>query len=325
MDSAREPEERMKSVMTAQDTDTPDLTDIVTLRALLRRHGVERTNKGLGQHLLVSREALDAVVEAAELAPDDNVLEVGAGTGVLTIELARRARRVVAVEMDRAILPVLYETVEPFPNVEIIPRDLLTVRPEEVFVEQPYKLVANLPYYITALILRHTLEARNRPTRLVVMVQREVAERMTAAPGALNLLGLSAQFYGTPRIVAQVPATAFFPPPKVDSAVVRLDLFPQPPLEGAARELFFTLARAGFAEKRKQLHNCLERNLRLAPEQTLDWLAASSVSPDRRAQSLSVDEWLALTRAALADPPRPIPPENRRERRERTIRSRSDS
>lgn len=306
--------------MSAQYTDTPDLTDIGVLRALLRRHGVERTNKGLGQHLLISRKALDEVVEAAELSPDDNVLEVGAGTGVLTVELARRARRVVAVEMDRVILPILSEVVEPYPNVEIIPRDLLTVRPEEVFGEEPYKLVANLPYYITALILRHTLEARNRPSRLVVMVQREVAERMTAAPGEMNLLGLSAQFYGTPRIVAQVPATAFYPRPKVDSAVVRIDLFPQPALEGPAREFFFALARAGFAEKRKQLHNSLERNLHLAPEQVMGWLAACAIDPERRAQSLSLDEWLALTRAALADPPRPLPQVTRRERRERHAR-----
>jgi 16S rRNA (adenine1518-N6/adenine1519-N6)-dimethyltransferase len=311
--------------MSAQHTDTPDLTDIGTLRALLRRHGVERTNKRLGQHLLISRKALQAVVEAAGLTPDDNVLEVGSGTGVLTVELARKARRVVAVELDRVILPVLGEVVAPFPNVEIIPRDLLTVRPEEIFGEQEYKFVANLPYYITAMILRHFLEARNRPTRLVVMVQREVAERMVAGPGEMNLLGLSAQFYGTPRIVAQVPATAFYPPPKVDSAVVRLDLFPQPPLTGEASELFFSLARAGFAEKRKQLHNSLERNLRLSPEQVVDWLAACGIDPERRAQSLSLEEWLALTRAALTDPPRPIPLETRHERRARNVRSQGPS
>ena len=306
--------------MSAEHIDAPDLTDISVLRALLRRHGVERTNKGLGQHLLISRKALDAVVAAAELTPDDNVLEVGAGTGVLTVELATRARRVVAVEMDRAILPILREVVEPFPNVEIIPRDLLTVEPEDVFGTERYKLVANLPYYITALIMRHILEARNRPELLVVMVQREVAERMTAAPGAMNLLGLSAQFYGAPRIVAHVLATAFFPPPKVDSAVVRLDLFPQPPLEGPARELFFRLARAGFAEKRKQLHNSLERNLRIEPAQALGWLQACAISPERRAQSLNLDEWLALTRAVLADPPRPVVLETRRERRNARLR-----
>jgi 16S rRNA (adenine1518-N6/adenine1519-N6)-dimethyltransferase len=298
-------------------TSTVDLTDIGTLRALLRRHGVFQTNKGLGQHLLVSRKALEAVVAAAELGPDDYVLEVGAGSGVLTVELAQRARRVVAVEMDRAILPALQEVTAIYPNVEIIPRDLLTVHPEDVFGSQPYKFVANLPYYITALILRHILEAAARPERVVVMVQREVAERMTATPGDMNLLAVSAQFYGTPTIVAHVPATAFYPPPKVDSAVVRLDLAPQPPLTGVARELFFNLARAGFAEKRKQIHNTLQRNLRLTPEQISAWLAASDIDPERRAQSLSLAEWLRLTSAALADPPRPVPEENRRKRRER--------
>ncbi len=315
----------MTGEMPAQDAGAIDLTDIGALRGLLRRHGVERTNKGLGQHLLISRKSLDAVVAAAEVSPDDNVLEVGAGTGVLTVELAKRARRVVAVEMDRVILPVLREIIGSFPNVEIIPRDLLTVRPEDVFGEEPYKFVANLPYYITAMILRHILEARNRPTRVVVMVQREVAERMTAMPGEMSLLGLSAQFYGTPRIVAQVPATAFYPPPKVDSAVVRLDLFPRPPLDEAARDLFFSLARAGFAEKRKQLHNSLERSLRLDPEQVMGWLAACGINPERRAQSLSLDEWVALTRAALADPPRPLPQETRRERHQRSRSSSVDA
>jgi 16S rRNA (adenine1518-N6/adenine1519-N6)-dimethyltransferase len=298
-------------------TSTLDLTDIGTLRALLRRHGVFQTNKGLGQHLLISRKALEAVVAAAELGPDDNVLEVGAGSGVLTVELARRSRRVVAVEMDRAILPALQEVTAIYPNVEIIPRDLLTVHAEDVFGSQPYKFVANLPYYITALILRHILEAAARPERLVVMVQREVAERMTAAPGDMSLLSVSAQFYGTPAIVAHVPATAYYPKPKVDSAVVRLDLAPHPPLAGVARELFFTLARAGFAEKRKQIHNTLQRNLRVTPEQISAWLATSGIDPERRAQSLSLAEWLRLTAAALADPPRPFPEETHRERRER--------
>ena len=276
----------------------PDLTDIGSLKRLLARHGL-RPNKSFGQHFLISRKALDAVIETARLEPGDNVLEVGGGTGVLTVELAGRAARVVAVEIDRNILPVLRETTARFPNVEIIPRDLLDVHPEQVFGDQPYKLVANLPYYITALTLRHFLEARNRPREMVVMVQREVAQRMTAAPGDMSLLALSVQFYAEPRIVARVPPTAFFPPPQVESAVVRLELRPEPPLSGAARERFFELAHAGFAEKRKQIHNSLARNLRVPQEAVARWLAEAGIDPMRRAETLSLENWLRLTRASL--------------------------
>jgi 16S rRNA (adenine1518-N6/adenine1519-N6)-dimethyltransferase len=318
---------------TEQPTEQPaeqlaalDLTDIGTLRALLRRHGLAQTNKRLGQHLLVSRKALDAVVNAAELTPEDNALEVGAGPGALTVELARRAGRVVAIEMDRDILPALAETTASYLNVEVIPRDLLTVDLGAVFGGAPYKFVANLPYYITALIMRRILEARPRPTRMVVMTQREVAERMVAPPGDLNLLGLSVQFYGQPRIVTLVPPTAFYPPPKVESAVVRIDIFPSLPLDDAGRDLLFSLAHAAFGGKRKQIHNSLAQNLRLAPEQVDRWLAASDIEAERRAQSLSLDDWLRLTRAALADPPQPIAKigERLRTRREQPRRQRRD-
>lgn len=278
-----------------------DLTDIGTLKRLLRRHGL-RPNKSFGQHLLISRKALGAILAAAELGPEDSVLEVGAGTGVLTVELAQRVKRVVAVELDQHILPVLRETTARYPTVEIIPRDLLDVQPTAVFGQQPYKLVANLPYYITALTLRHFLEAENPPREMVVMVQREVAERMTAVPGDLSLLGLSVQFYTEPEIVASVPAGAFFPPPQVESAIVRLARRPAPLLAGAARDEFFRLAHAGFAEKRKQIHNSLARNLRLPQETVAGWLAAAGIDAVRRAETLALDDWVRLTEAALAAP-----------------------
>jgi 16S rRNA (adenine1518-N6/adenine1519-N6)-dimethyltransferase len=278
-----------------------NLANADEVRALLRRHGLLRANKALGQHLLVSRSALRAVVSAAELAPDDSALEVGAGHGALTVELARRARRVVAVELDRAILPVLRETTAPYANVEIIERNLLDVWPEEVFGAEAYKLVANLPYYITAATLRHFLEARNPPHLLVVMVQREVAERMVASSGDMSLLSLSVQFYGAPRIVAHVPASAFYPPPKVESAIVRVDLHASPPLSTEARDWFFTLAHAGFAEKRKQIHNSLARHLDVDPEHIQRWLSAAGIDPARRAQTLSVEDWTRLTAISLAN------------------------
>ncbi len=275
----------------------PDLTDPRVVRRILRRHGL-RPNKDFGQHLLVDRAALEAIVVAAEVGPGDTVLEVGAGMGVLTAALAERAGRVVAVELEREILPALRETTERFANVELLPRNLLEVRPEELFGQAPYKLVANLPYYITAPALRHFLEAANRPTRLVVMVQREVAERLVAAPGDLSLLGVSVQFYGKPSLVRGVSADSFYPPPKVDSAIVRVDVYPEPPLDPATRDLLFGIVRAGFAERRKQLHNTLARHLK-APRATIEsWLAAAGIDPTRRAETLSVEDWIRLTRAA---------------------------
>lgn len=301
------PTEQAEQTTQAVPSDHPqpfggDLTDLGTLKRLLARHGIT-PNKGLGQHLLVSRRALNAVVGAADLSPDDSVLEVGAGPGVLTLELAQRARRVVAVELDRAVLPVLRETTAGLPNVEIIARNLLEVEPDQVFGSAPYKLVANLPYYITSLILRYLLESANPPRVLVVMVQREVAERLVAGPGEMSLLALSVQLYGTPRIISYVPATAFFPPPKVDSAIVRVDLHAAPLLDGAASELFFELIHAGFAQKRKQLHNSLTRTLGVSRETIDRWLAEGAIDPMRRAQTLSMDEWLRLTHIATKDMP----------------------
>jgi 16S rRNA (adenine1518-N6/adenine1519-N6)-dimethyltransferase len=298
--SSQDAPETAQTAETLERARSINLANADEVRALLRRHGLLRANKALGQHLLVSKAALRSVVDAAELTPDDAALEVGAGHGALTMELARRARRVVAVELDRAILPVLRETTAPYPNVEIVERNLLDVEPEDLFGAEPYKLVANLPYYITAATLRHFLEARNPPRLLVVMVQREVAVRMVAHAGEMSLLSLSVQFYGAPCIVAQVPASAFYPPPKVESAIVRIDLHPAP-LSREERDWFFTLARAGFAEKRKQVHNSLARHLDVDPARIQDWLNAANIEPTRRAQTLSLEDWMRLTAVSAPD------------------------
>ncbi|MGH2480374.1 MAG: ribosomal RNA small subunit methyltransferase A, partial [Ktedonobacteraceae bacterium] len=172
-----------------------DLTDRQVLRNLLYTHNM-RPNKAFGQNFLVDRGVLEQIVEAAELDTVEQVLEVGAGTGVLTRELATRARRVVAVEIEQAMLTLLAETTRAYPNIEILARNLLYLDPREVFGADPYKLVANLPYYITAPTFRHFLESANPPRLFVVMVQYEVAKRMVAEPGDLSLLGVSVQFYG---------------------------------------------------------------------------------------------------------------------------------
>src|SRR6267154_3115509 len=183
-----------------------------------------RPSKSFGQHLLIDRSVLLRIVEAAEIDASDTILEVGAGTGVLTRELAKRARRVVAVELERDMLALLQETTRGFSNVELMARNLLYVDPVEVFDREPYKLVANLPYYITAPTFRHFLESESSPRLMVVMVQQEVAQRIVAKPGELSLLAVSIQFYGRPRIIAHVPAKAFYPAPKVDSAILRIDV-----------------------------------------------------------------------------------------------------
>lgn len=253
-----------------------------------------RPNKSFGQNFLVDRTVLQRIIEAAEINAGDQVLELGAGTGVLTRELATHARRVVAVELERDMLSLLAETTRNFANVELIERNLLFLDPAEVFDAQPYKLVANLPYYITAPTFRHFLESSNPPRLLVVMVQHEVAQRIVAGPGDLSLLGVSIQFYGKPKIIAHVPARAFYPAPKVDSAILRVDLKDEIPLTHQERDRFFRLVQAGFSERRKQLHNALAHGLHRKNVEVQALLTAAAIDPSRRAETLSIEEWLRL-------------------------------
>ncbi len=273
--------------------DEIDLTNIHELRNLLHAHHI-RPIKAFGQNFLVDRSVLLRIVEAAEVHPDDQVLELGAGTGVLTRELAKRARRVAAVELERDMLSILAETTRKFSNVELIERNLLYVDPAEIFGSEAYKLVANLPYYITAPTFRHFLESTNPPCLLVVMVQYEVAQRIVAVPGDLSLLGVSIQFYGKPKIIAHVPARAFYPAPKVDSAILRIDLRDEVPLRRAQRDSFFRLVQAGFSERRKQLHNSLAHRLHRKNVEVQALLMAANIEPSRRAETLSIEEWLRL-------------------------------
>ncbi len=277
-----------------------DLTNIRELRNLLYAHNM-RPNKAFGQNFLIDRSVLLKIVAAAAIDADDEILEVGAGTGVLTRELAPRARRVVAVELERDMLALLAKTTSFFPNVELIARNLLFLDSVEVFGQAPYKLVANLPYYITAPTFRHFLESANPPRVLVVMVQQEVAQRIVAQPGDLSVLAISIQFYGVPRIVEHVPASSFYPAPKVDSAILRVDVHADAPLAPTERESFFRLVQAGFGERRKQLHNSLTHGLHYKNEIIRAWLAEAGIEASRRAETLSIAEWLHLWRMG---PPR---------------------
>ena len=277
-----------------------DLTDIHELRSLLFAHNM-RPNKSFGQNFLIDRGVLQEIVQAAEITSDDSILEVGSGTGVLTGELAKRAKRVVAVEIERDMLELLAETTQPYSNVELVARNLLFLDPVEFFGSSAYKLVANLPYYITAPTFRHFLESANPPRTIVVMVQWEVAQRITASPGDMSLLAVSVQFYGRPSIIARVPASAFYPAPKVDSAILRIDVDAQDASNDRAmltreeRDSFFRVVQAGFSQRRKQLHNSLTHGLHIKNELVRAWLEQAQIEPSRRAETLSIEEWLRLS------------------------------
>ncbi|HSV86094.1 MAG TPA: 16S rRNA (adenine(1518)-N(6)/adenine(1519)-N(6))-dimethyltransferase RsmA [Levilinea sp.] len=262
--------------------------------ALLRAHRLQ-PKKGLGQNFLADPVALERIVKAAEIMPEAHVLEIGPGLGSLTRYLARAARWVTAVELDQALLPVLQEVLAPFNNVRIVPGDILKLDPAGLVPESGYLVVANIPYYITSAVIRHLLETPVKPARIVLTVQREVAERITAAPGKLSLLALSVQVYGLPSIAARIPAGAFYPPPKVDSAVVRVDLYPQPQIPRKQLKTFFRLAKAGFGQKRKMLRNALAGGLGHQHNQIEELLRTAGIDPQRRAETLSMDEWRMLT------------------------------
>ena len=265
----------------------PPLPDVPEL---LRRYGL-RPDKRLGQNFLIDQEALQRVVETACIQPDDQVLEIGPGLGSLTVLLARQARSVVAVELDANLIPALRSVVSAFSNVHIVQGDILALSPADLVAQAGYLVVANIPYYITSALIRHLLEASLPPRRLVLTVQREVAQRICAEPGDMSMLALSVQVYGQPRIAAHIPAVAFYPAPKVDSAVVCVDILPSPLVVEAELPLFFRLAKAGFSQKRKTLRNALSGGMHWSTEQTQTLLNAAGIDPQRRAETLSIAEW----------------------------------
>jgi 16S rRNA (adenine1518-N6/adenine1519-N6)-dimethyltransferase len=267
-----------------------------SVAAMLRARGL-RPRKGLGQNFLTDPVALDRIVAAADLSSSDLVVEVGAGAGTLTRPLAEQAGRVLALELDDELVSLLRDELAELHNVEIIHGDVLRFSSPEL-THLGYKVVGNLPYYITSAVLRHFLGQVPRPRLLVVTVQREVAERIVAEPGKMNLLAVSVQFYGQPHVVARIPAGAFYPAPKVDSAVVRIQVGERPAVslgEGVDEVIFFRVVRAGFSQKRKKLRNSLSAGLRSSPLEVSEALEQAGVDPGRRAETLSLQEWASAT------------------------------
>jgi len=281
---------------------------LLTQTKRLLRHFDLQVRKGLGQHFLIDEEVLGLITSAAELAPANVIMEVGPGLGVLTRELAKQAGWVIAVELDSKLAAILKQTLASFSNVTIINKNILQVDPGVLLQEQEarfpptinrplsYKVVANLPYYITSPVLRHFLEASVKPQTMIVMVQKEVAEAIAAKPGQMSLLSISVQFYGEPTIISYVPAQCFYPAPEVDSAILRVKVYPQPAVAVADERSFFELVRAGFSASRKQIVNSLAQGLGLSKADVLSLLEKAYIVPQRRAETLTLDEWAQLWR-----------------------------
>lgn len=262
----------------------------LSVAQLLRQYDLT-LRKGMGQNFLIDETALARIVAAAEISTDSAVLEIGPGLGSLTRYLAEQARKVIAVELDDRFLPVLAEVLEPWDNVTVIHGDILNLQPDTLMRESGYLVVANIPYYITSAVIRHLLEAEHKPQRIVLTIQEEVARRVCAEPGSLSLLALSVQVYGQPKLAVRIPAGAFYPPPKVNSAALRIDLYPEPRIPAPLLGTFFSLAKAGFSQKRKTLRNSLRGGMGWPAERAEKFLAQAGIDPQRRAQTLTLEEW----------------------------------
>ncbi|HEX2922972.1 MAG TPA: 16S rRNA (adenine(1518)-N(6)/adenine(1519)-N(6))-dimethyltransferase RsmA [Chloroflexota bacterium] len=267
----------------------------LTPKALLRTLGLS-ARKGLSQSFLTDSYVVRDILAAAELVPEDDVLEVGPGLGVMTRELVKAVRRVVAVELDQKLAELLPTLVPAPERLEVVNADILEFDVGPAF-SGPYKVVANLPYHISSPLLRKLLTSKKKPTLLVVMVQKEVAERMVAKPGNTSLLTIMVQLYSQASLVRDVPAAAFFPAPQVDSAVVKLEVYEQLPHGVDDPEAVLKIVAAGFSRRRKQLHNALSDSLWFPSEGVYQVLAQAGIDPARRAQTLSVEEWVKLYRS----------------------------
>ena len=267
--------------------------EFLNIQPLLKRYGI-RPKKSLGQNFLVEPAGLMKVINAAELNGNEEVLEIGAGLGSLTYLLAQSSAHVTAVEIDRHMLEPLAEALRPFTNVQIVPGDILELDPEKLVNQENYVVVANIPYYITSAIIRHLLEARLKPSRVILTIQKEVAQRIVAHDGKMSLLSLSVFVFGEPEIAGSIPAGSFFPAPDVDSAVLRIRLHPEPLIPSKRLDQFFKLAHAGFGQKRKTLRNSLSAGLSLPTGEVEARLLKANIEPSRRAETLSIAEWARL-------------------------------
>jgi len=282
-----------------------DLTSIPTIKSLLQKHNIH-PNKRLGQNFLINKNVLKKLIDSAGVNKSDTIIEVGAGLGTITIELARSAKKVIAVEKDKNLVPILEETTKDYKNIEILQGDILKIENLEIAAPSAvgaslaplgrdnWKLIGNIPYYITAPLIRKLLEFKNSPESISLMVQKEMAQRICASPSNMSILAVSVQLYAKPEIISYVPRSSFWPMPEVDSAIIRISRI-NANLKTNTHE-FFKIVKAGFSSPRKQLANNLSRTLKIDMEETKKWLESVGIDPKRRAETLTVEEWSKLTK-----------------------------
>lgn len=268
------------------------------VRALMRHFGI-RPDKALGQNFLINKSALKKVVAASDLNGDETVLEIGAGLGSLTYYLSLAAHKVIAIEFDDRLIPALEMAISPLDNVRLVVGDILKLELEQLLGDQAYYVVANIPYNITSILIRRLMESRRPPERVVLTLQREVANRIVAAPGELSMLALSVQVYGEPQIVGHIPSKGFYPEPKVDSSIIRVNLHKTPIVPQSLLSTFFQLARAGFNQRRKQLRNSISAGMGVSKEVAVKWLKGSAVDPQCRPQELDLEAWVRLAKVVM--------------------------
>lgn len=270
-----------------------------TIAVLQKHHFVFQ--KKYGQNFLIDPHVLEKIVDAAQITGEDCVLEIGPGIGTMTQYLAESAREVVAVEIDRALIPILEDTLSAYDNVTVINEDIMKVDIQRLVQERnqgrPIKVVANLPYYITTPIIMNLLEKNVPLQSITIMVQKEVAERMQVGPGTKDYgaLSLAVQYYARPEVVANVPANCFMPRPNVDSSVIRLTRYPQPPVEVADERYMFAVIRASFNQRRKTLANGLANGMGISREQVTEALEKMGLSPTIRGEALTLEQFALLS------------------------------
>jgi len=255
-----------------------------------------RPKQGLGQNFLIDEASLDLIAATAAIKPEETVLEVGPGLGFLTTKLTPRAAQVVAVEADQQLAEIL--TLEAPANLRVITDDILEF--DLTTLPKSYKVVANIPYYLTSKLLRLLMENQNPPSSMTLLIQKEVAERITAEPGQLSILALSVQYYAYAKIVGIVERHKFWPSPNVDSAIITITRRPKPAFPADATKLF-RIIKAGFGERRKQLKNSLAGGLNADGEAITRVLAQANIEATRRAQELTLDDWKRLYAAVTKE------------------------